>query len=771
MEYLNLYKSRYRIPQGVKGYYIKFMKLYNKKSSERRAFLQSIVSKLNKKGFDGAVAPNDIFDEFDIIFLGVLRKRFLDEVLKYYDLSPRIEEGVVERADIIERAWQNRVRTDLKRKGFLKVGNRYVLEKDVNDTTTIFKRAYKIQIVLIDNFPSLFIDPRTKIMIPIEEKIIDSSDSLGEASPIAVRVLPNWQRGILVGRVGKEAMDMEFPFGHRMYKTPDYWRVKYGLYLVKPNDEMLNIYIPEYEKTLPYPKSCVFSEFKNGMSFPEKLKKSPQERVLETKEFVNRYLRTINFLEQTLILNGPTPVAYIGYTKYIFPSSKEFEVIVGGGEETTVRSLNKALRQYGPYAGKIDGKYIVIHHGEKRKILNALKSVENAYSNLNLGKLELYTSIGDDGFIETNGESVIDYTSTIADLHLQLNSLSKKLIAIIVLPYDTVSDIYYKAKKNLFERTFQLNPIPTQAVKIRTINDIVEKGRGSYPICANIASQCYVKLGGTGSAVWILKNAADSIIPGISPGSTCYAYHDVSRRPEKKASATAYSAITDSYGRYIATGSKPVGGEKLTPSVFYDILLEILEKISIFNRRYSMAMRGKRFQFRRLVFAKDGVIRSDEADMMEEVIFNGIPDERKEAIPDILRRKSIYPKSLVIDVIDINKNPSKRVFERRQDIFYNVNEGMAIAYDDFSGLLVTCGTNVGTVQPLEISIKKHMCLNMKGIPRPHISKILEEYYRLTFLNWASLFRQGKYALPQILTQNLGKNLSAGVLVPDNTILL
>lgn len=36
-------------------------------------------------------------------------------------------------------------------------------------------------------------------------------------------------------------------------------------------------------------------------------------------------------------------------------------------------------------------------------------------------------------------------------------------------------------------------------------------------------------------------------------------------------------------------------------------------------------------------------------------------------------------------------------------------------------------------------------------------------------DWASLFRQGKYALPQILTQNLGENISAGILVPDDMI--
>lgn len=35
------------------------------------------------------------------------------------------------------------------------------------------------------------------------------------------------------------------------------------------------------------------------------------------------------------------------------------------------------------------------------------------------------------------------------------------------------------------------------------------------------------------------------------------------------------------------------------------------------------------------------------------------------------------------------------------------------------------------------------------------------------LNGASIFKQGKYALPQILTQNIGGNLSAGIKTPEN----
>ena len=52
-----------------------------------------------------------------------------------------------------------------------------------------------------------------------------------------------------------------------------------------------------------------------------------------------------------------------------------------------------------------------------------------------------------------------------------------------------------------------------------------------------------------------------------------------------------------------------------------------------------------------------------------------------------------------------------------------------------------------------------------------IDGIMEEYYRLTSLNWSSLFKQGKYVLPQILTQKVGENIFAGVRVPDDMNLL
>ena len=110
------------------------------------------------------------------------------------------------------------------------------------------------------------------------------------------------------------------------------------------------------------------------------------------------------------------------------------------------------------------------------------------------------------------------------------------------------------------------------------------------------------------------------------------------------------------------------------------------------------------------------------------------------------------------------------MFEVSGGIYANVPDGTAIAYNDNEGLLVSSRSFKGTLQPIELSLKKHICLNT-SVPRPTIKQIMDEYYRLTHLNWASLFRQGKFALPQILTQNLGENISYGVHVPDDMVLL
>ena len=84
-----------------------------------------------------------------------------------------------------------------------------------------------------------------------------------------------------------------------------------------------------------------------------------------------------------------------------------------------------------------------------------------------------------------------------------------------------------------------------------------------------------------------------------------------------------------------------------------------------------------------------------------------------------------------------------------------------------ASLLVSHKPDRGTAQPLKITLQDHVSLNRGEVDSPTAEELLREYYSLSCLNWSSVFNQGKYALPQILTQNLGENLSAGIDVPDN----
>jgi len=767
MKVLNLFRSKEPTPEKPKGCYVKFERLSIEKQTDRRAFLQSIVTTLNRNGYDAAVAPTNLPD-FDIVILrdAIETSRVLT---RYSDLGPRIIHADSISASTVEKAWQNRVRTEIIKKGFLKTGDRYTLESDLKDTASEYKRAYRIQANIIAGLPSVWVDPRTRIMLPLSDTQIDEAESMGDESEVRVRVLPSWTYGILTGRVGKRAKDMDFPLGNNVLKTQDYWRLKHGVSFVDPDEIMLYVHVPSFGKTLPYPKSCVFGEFKRKTELPSDLKKRPDIRVSGAKEFL-KYIDNMSFLGQTVSFEGPHTPLSLGYAEFTYPSHDVFQVIVGSNRQTSIQGVHSALKQYGPYSGRLDGRCIVVHFGKREEVARGIGIIQSMYSRLNLGQLNLVTEVGDNGFIDTKGESVADYTSAIAQLRTQLMSKPTKVLALIVLPDVYASEVYYKARGKFFERVFGTEPFPAQAIAYETIEEMLAEEKRAYPISVNTASQCYVKFGGTGTAVWILKDPADSAIPGIAPGSSCYAYHDVSRRPKIKASATAYSALTDSFGRYIATGTRPIGGERLTPAGFYDILVELIQKVSMFTQKFGSVTADRTFNFKRLVFAKDGVVYDEEAEMMENIVLNGIPEERKEPIASLLKRIAVFPKSLVIDVIGVNKTPNKRLFEKTDGSYENVRDGTAIAYSDSEGLLVSSSSLIGTAQPIEISLKKHLNLNAQS-PKPHIKQIMDEYYRLTHLNWSSIFKQGKYALPQILTQNLGENISAGVLVPDDMVLL
>jgi hypothetical protein len=766
---LNLFRGDSAVA-GSRGTYVRFENLLAERAGERRARLQSIANILASMGVDSAVVHGPR-SEFDLLLLWTGEESAEAVLSKWQDLGPVLVETDRAPETFVEKAWQLRVRTHLEKRGLTRVGSdRYVALKDVRDARGIIKSGFRVQTVLSSGRPAVYVDPRSRVIEPITLQDVLDADGMGGESDLHVRVLPNWTSGILQGHTGRRAGETEFPLGSRRLKTPEYWRIKYGVGFVRADEEMVQVYLGRGERTFDYPISCVFREFERGTSLPEDLKKDPATRVRESSAFVRVHLDGVGFLGRRFRFAGPVSTDELGFAVSRLPRQEAFRVEVGGGAIVPVADLHRALKRHGPFAGPISGRYVVFHASLDSRRRGAFAMIASAYQALGFGNLEPYGSVGDGGFVDVGGAQAADFVSAITGARAELHRANDRLLAFLVLPGRYASEVYYKGRDALFEQLFGTTPLPVQGVGDDTLSRIAGGGQQAYPSSVNLASQSYIKIGGTGAAAWVLAEAADSSIPGIPPGATCYAYHDVSRRPRMKASATAYSAMTDAYGRYIATGAKPVGGEALTPGVFHDILIDLLRKVSFFGQRYGAA-EGKPFSFQRLAFARDGPISEEQADMMEAVVLEGVPDEGKEPMGPLLERIPTFPKSLVIDVISVNKSPNKRLIEREDDRRTNVPEGTAVAYDDHKGLLVSCPAFKGTAQPLEVAIWKHLCINRPETPWPHIAQIMDEYYRQTYLDWASVFRQGKYALPQILTQNLGEHISAGVTVPEDMVLL
>lgn len=735
------------------------------RGGNKRGLLQSIVNTLCRRGFYSAVAPFSKTNEYDIAILGTDADSARRALSRYSNLSPVVQEAEFDQEEA-SLAWANCVRIHLQQNGYMRTGTKYFHESSLAEKDEL-KDAFRVQADVIKNRPILWLDPSTRIIRTLTDSEIETAIRLGQDSEIRVRLLPRWTQGVLVGRSVKKAGETFYEDAGRKLALPEYWKSKYGIDFVKKDDEILEVMLPQIGK-LNYPRSCVFRDYDYGRFLPAKLRKSPQLRVTTTKSFLGKYVDGIKFLGRFLKFSGPTGPERAGFSAKSLEQEKS--LILSNGHATTFSNLSSDLSRFGPYSQSLNGKYFVVHPDKKREVVQALQEIERTYSSLKLGKLDLVNEVGENGLLNSHGSSVTDYTSAIAQLRMGLDSETKAL-GVVVLPDLNVSDVYFRSRQQLFESLYDTPSFPVQSIKLSSIRAINMKDRRSRPICVNTVAQIYIKFGGTGTALWILKDAADSPIPKVVPGTSCYAYHDVSRRYKIKSSATAYSALTDSFGRYIATGTKPIGGERLTPSNFYDILVELIHKISVFSKKYRKIDEERLFSFSRLVFAKDGAIYPGEAEMMEDVIRNGVKEEGKEPISVLLKKNSFLPDNLIIDIISVNKSPCKRLFESQYGQFQNPNVGTVIFYDDKRGLLISSSTYSGTVQPIEITLHAHICLNEADAPVPHISQIIDEYYSLTFLNWSSIYKKSKLALPQILTQNLGENLTAGVMVPDDMVLL
>jgi hypothetical protein len=727
-------------------------------SQERYGAVQGIASSLSSKNLDATPASRSRGADVVLIESTDLQENMVAGL--YGNMDPEFGSSRPATEFELQGAWENRVRTFLSSNGFQRVGRKYVVESDLLDGSTDFKQAFEVQADVIGGTPSVALDPCTRVMESLTEEMLRESEG-GEE--VTVRILPKWKEGELRGFSGKKAREVRFEHRGTEKQVPQYWEDRHDVGFVEDSDEMVDVYVPSFDRELSYPRSCVFGDFSRGRSLPDGLKKSPRQRVSEAVDAVQDHLESMTFARSKVSFTKAKSAEVLGQQVHNFRDESRFEVRLGDGVKRRVSGIHKGLKQAGPFAGAVDGEYVVVAPEDSRRLRNGFDELEDIYSSLNLGGLSRRTSVGSDGVIEVGSTHSSAFANRITEIRPELDG-SDSLIVFVVLPDQHQSEVYFQARGKLFERLFGDQPVSAQAVQRG--NALGLTGGNGYFTGVNIASQAYVKLGNVGSAVWVLDEPADAHVSGVTPGSTCYAYHDVSRRPERNAASTAYSATTDSYGRYIATGAKPNGGERLTDDVFHDIVVELLRKVSAFHRRQES--RGEReFHFERLVFAKDGRVTRGERKMMKQVIRQGVPESGKRPVGEILESDGLLPDDMLIDVASVNKSANRRLIQRGDSGFENVDGGTAVTYGDRQGLLVSHKPDRGTAQPLEITLQDHVSLNQDDVGSPTAGELLKEYYNLSYLNWSSVFNQGKYALPQILTQNLGENLSAGIEVPDN----
>ncbi len=487
-QYLNLFAASNPVPKSVSATLVDFENIRTEKSGERRGQLQGIVNQVVRQGMDACVVHGPE-SQFDIAILSGDRKATEGILARWKRLDPRttMSEGIGPKA--LQKAWQNRVRIHLGQNGFMKIGyDRYVSLRDIHESKDVFKRGFRVQAVLLDGRPAVFVDSRSRVMEPLVPSDIERSERDGDESEVKVRVLPRWAAGILHGRAGRKAGDVEFPLGNKMVPTRDYWRIKNNVPFVADNDEMVSVYLSSAEKAFDYPVSCVFREFRRGMPLPSHLKKEPALRVQEAKSFIEGSLSSIEFLRTNLRLDGPSSTEEFGYEIHEFPTQESFSVRVGGGRSSSIKGLLGGLKANGPWAGQRTGRYVVVHAGVANDAKIAFPQIEKAYADLGFGTLSPLEAAGENGLVDVGGRQAVQFTTAITQLRETLEQHGKGLLAFIVLPSQGASDVYYKARDKFFEHLFGMAPVPVQSIYDSSLRKIAKGDRQAFPIAVNTAS-------------------------------------------------------------------------------------------------------------------------------------------------------------------------------------------------------------------------------------------------------------------------------------------
>lgn len=744
-EVKNLYTNHFpvkNVPEEVEVEYFKITDI-NEQDGSRYAQVIGLARQINNRGNPASATTRKKKGQTqaDIV---ALKSTKLDDTDLNHSLE-KVDEGVLDRdkdigqfRKLFEFVVGHEFRNDWARTG----SHKFVKVEDLKNRNITSREAIDYSIQWIDGNPVISIEPTRREMIPLDEP---------EEGQTA-RAIPYWSKLEVV-----EATNIKFneeDIGSLNGK--EYWMYKHAIDI--PDNSKLVMVRTDDGNEIPYPIHALFQEHSDAKIDKSERKKSklpPFKRLQKCQELVNEYFDEINFGSQTLRVSRTGSGAKNLNLSTGSVGSQQDRYLKFADNHTNNYELY-GLRDNGPISGPKDVHVHLISYEEDSELgKNLLKQLEREFKDMNLGKL--HTHINEKLMTSSKYPDAFEDKADIYfnEIHGEKDRLDMPLILMPETNRNKLSQIYFSHRGYLLPRQIGLQSFKSGTAKKVTKSKEFRKEKAGNAIAIHTALQLYTKP--DMQPPWKLKEPADI---GSAPesDSTCFVGFDTSRYHKEKKGASAYSAVVDSDGDVVYLGTDSFSGEKMTVKDIRKVCRNLV------RQTYK-----KKDDFERLVIYRDGSDIHRESENWREAILES--GEGSRSIKQMIENSDTYPDGLTIDLVYVNKSPSTRLFKKKGDRTFNPDPGTYVLKDEQTGWLsATKSSKSTTVRPLEFQYKERFSLGSADYEKESVVQIMEEYHAQTVLNWASIYSNTKFALPQVLTQEIAKHAAKGQ-APRNVLMI
>lgn len=666
--------------------------------------------------------------------------------------DPAVREAL---RDAIGTLLDNRIkRMGFKRfRAFFVTPDYALVETEEGPPLRVYGSGARKSVEILENgYALIWIDPKARVELRAGDYIswaLDlgmEEDSIeGELLSTRVTVAPYLSPGKLIGVEWRQrAGDVTVEGGVTLV---DYWKTKHGHMIDPAETPILRVKLSN-ELELLYPPSRVYLSIR-GESIPREAR---GEFIYPS---VVRVGKTLDFAAHLFEDELPLDDSKVGFLSNFSTAEylKRLGKIAGGGKlERPMLRMGKGttkapmdLKRLRPYSGT---KEIPIVYVLPKRALSVRKLHEalNKYSQeLGIGSLDI---VGEVEMPEASGALTWnDYwkaaktASRKLQEHRDQRGIDGEGVVLSVLKGPP--EVYSGSKSGAHSQSMRV-----QNLKLPTAWEII---KGKYYMAYNLLTQIYTKSLVRGEALWVLSRPAGDM------EGTAYIGYDVSRRVDKetgmKREAAATACLVDGQGRYLLNRFySSQRGEDIDAQTANQLIFEAADEAIRNFRRL-----GK--EFKRLVIFKDGIIKPAAVASIKEGAIK--------AAKGITTGPEL-PREIAIEFVGVVKRGVERMYTKKG---YNVEEGSYVLFSDNTALLVSSDLGKSaarvTAQTTRIEPKFKITVRNGEVTEEEadIEGILNEFYDLTSLDWASLYRMPRLPIVLRIVQALGEQYTMNISEP------